>query len=178
MLSQCGVFMEEPPECLSDSVDLRPEGCPVRGEGFEPCLSFKLDVRDYNLELSDSVSNLSLHFSIVCFRQFLMLPGEVFFNLGFRSSIPDSFARLFANTSLTPVIVFSNPASSLLAWVTHAYYQSSSGWSQFFLGFDGRCRLCRIGPRVRCFRGCSGGIYLPAGALSQRSCSDPSACNQ
>ena len=82
-LSQCDVFMEEPPECLMDSVDLRPEGCSVRREGFEPCLSFKPDVRDYTLELSDSVSNLSLHFSVVCFRQFLMLPGEVSFNLGF-----------------------------------------------------------------------------------------------
>ena len=82
-LSQCGVFMEEPPECLTDSVDLGQEGCSVRGEGFEPCLSFKLDVREYTLELSDSVSNLSLHFSVVCFRQFFMLPGEVSFNLGF-----------------------------------------------------------------------------------------------
>ena len=76
-LSQCGVFMEESPECLTDSVDLGPEGCSVRGEGFEPCLSLKLDVREYTLELSDSVSNLSLHFSVVCFRQLLMLPGEV-----------------------------------------------------------------------------------------------------
>ena len=83
VLSQCGVFMEEPPECLTDSVDLRPEGCSVRGEGFEPCLSIKLDVRDYTLELSDSVSNLFLHLSVVFFRQFLMLPGEVSFNLGF-----------------------------------------------------------------------------------------------
>ena len=73
--------MEEPPECLTDSVDLGPEGCSVRGEGLEPCLSFKLDVREYTLELSDSVSNLSLHFSVVCFRQFLMLPGEMSFNL-------------------------------------------------------------------------------------------------
>ena len=53
--------MEESPECLTDSVDLGPEGCSVRGEGFEPCLSFKLDVREYTLESSDSVSNLSLH---------------------------------------------------------------------------------------------------------------------
>ena len=52
-------------------------------EGFEPCLSFKLDVREYTLELSDSVSNLSLRFNGVCFRQFLMLPGEVSFDLGF-----------------------------------------------------------------------------------------------
>ena len=35
-LSQCGVFMEEPPECLTDSVDLGPEGCSVRREGFWP----------------------------------------------------------------------------------------------------------------------------------------------
>ena len=46
-LSQCGVFMEEPAECLTDSVDLRPDGCSVRREGFEPCLPFKLDVRYY-----------------------------------------------------------------------------------------------------------------------------------
>ena len=59
MLSQCGVLMEEPPECLTDSVDLGPEGCYVHGEGLEPCLYFKLDVREYTLELSDSVSNLS-----------------------------------------------------------------------------------------------------------------------
>ena len=115
-LSQCGVFMEKSAECLTDSVDLRPEGCSVCGEGFEPCLSFKLDVR---LDLSDSVSNLFLHFSVVCFRQFLMLPGEVPFNLDFRSSILVIFARLFANSSLSPVIAFSSPASSLLAWVTH-----------------------------------------------------------
>ena len=75
--------MEEPPECLTDSVDLGPEGCSVRGEGFEPCLSFKVDVREYTLELSDSVSNLSLHFSVICFRQFSVLPGEVSFDLGF-----------------------------------------------------------------------------------------------
>ena len=75
--------MEEPPECLTDSVDLGPEGSSVRTEGFEPCLSFKLDAREYTLELSDSVSNLSLHFSVVCFRQFSMLPGEVSLDLGF-----------------------------------------------------------------------------------------------
>ena len=51
--------MEKPPECLTDSVDLGPEKRSVCGEGFEPCLSFKLDVREYTLELSDLVSNLS-----------------------------------------------------------------------------------------------------------------------
>ena len=81
-LSQVGVFME-PPVFLTDSVDLGPDGCSLRGEGFEPCLSFKLDIRAYTLELSDSVSNLSLHFSVVCFRQFSMLPGEMSFDLGF-----------------------------------------------------------------------------------------------
>ena len=35
-LSQCGVFMEAPPECLTGSVDLGPEGCSVCGEGFKP----------------------------------------------------------------------------------------------------------------------------------------------
>ena len=64
-----------------DSVDLGQEGCSVRGEGFEPCLSFKL-VSEYTLELSDSVSNISLHLSVVYFRQFSMLPGEVSFDLG------------------------------------------------------------------------------------------------
>ena len=38
---------------------------------------------NYTLELSNSVSNLSLHFSVVCFRQFSVLPGEVSFDLGF-----------------------------------------------------------------------------------------------
>ena len=75
--------MEEPPECLTDSVDLGTEGCSVRREGFEPCLSFKLDVREYTLDLSDSVSNLSLYFSVVCFRQFSVLQGEVSFVLRF-----------------------------------------------------------------------------------------------
>ena len=44
--------MEEPPECLTDSVDLGPEGCSVRREGFQLSLSLKLDVREYTLELS------------------------------------------------------------------------------------------------------------------------------
>ena len=119
-LSQCGVFMEEPPEGLTDSVDPGPEGWSVREEGFEPCLSFKLDVREYTLELSDSASNFSLHFSVVCFRRFSMLPDEVSFDLRFSLSILVSFASFFANSSLTPVIAFSSPASSLLTWVTHA----------------------------------------------------------
>ena len=37
----------------------------------------------------------------------------------FRSLILVSFARLFANSSLIPVIAFSSSASPFLAWVTH-----------------------------------------------------------
>ena len=70
-------------ECLTDSVDLGPEGCSIRGEGFKPCLPFKLGVREYTLELSGSISNLSLYFNVVGFRQFSMLPSEVSFDLGF-----------------------------------------------------------------------------------------------
>ena len=36
--------MEEPPDGLTNSVDLRPESCSIREEGFEPRLPFKLDV--------------------------------------------------------------------------------------------------------------------------------------
>ena len=112
--------MEEPPEFLMDSVDLGPEGCSVRGEGFELRLSFNFDVREYTLELSDSVPNLSLHFSVVCFRQLSMLPGEMSFGFAFQSFILVRFAKLFANSSLTSIIAYSSLASSLLTWVTHA----------------------------------------------------------
>ena len=154
-LSQCGVFMEVPPECLTDSVDLGTEGYSVRKNGFEPCLSLKFDVRKYSLELSDSVSNLSLHFSVVCFRQFSVLPGEVSFDLGYSPSILVSFARLFANFCFIPVIAFSSPASSLLTWVTHTV---SIGRSSIVVRVLSTCsvlcRLCRGGPRVRCYQGC------------------------
>ena len=59
-LSQCCVLMKGPSECLKDSAYLGPEGCSVRKEGFGPCLYFELDVREYNLELSDSRPNLFL----------------------------------------------------------------------------------------------------------------------
>ena len=75
--------MEEPPESLTDSVDPEPESCSVRGEGFERCLSSKLDVKEYTLELSDSVSDLSLRISVFCFRQFSMVSGEMSFDLRF-----------------------------------------------------------------------------------------------
>ena len=157
-LSQCGVFMEEPSECLADSVDLGPEGCSARREDFEHCLSFKLDVREYTLELSDSVSNLSPHFSVVCFRQFSMLLGEVSFDLGFSVVDTRQLCQVVSNSSLTPVIVFSSPAYSLLAWgptrCRLADHQSSSGRSQLVL----RCWLCRGGPRIRYYQGCPRGF--------------------
>ena len=82
-LSQCCVLLMEPSECLTDSAYLGPEGCSVRREGFEPCLSFVLDVRDYTLELSDSVSNLFLYFGVIRFRQFFDAPGPGVFQLWF-----------------------------------------------------------------------------------------------
>ena len=109
-LSQCGVFMEEPPECLTDSVDLGPEGCSIRREGFEPCLSLKLDVREYTFELIPSrisllISVSSVSVSFRCSRARCLSTSD------FRSSILVSFARLFANSFLTPVIAFSSLSS-------------------------------------------------------------------
>ena len=82
-LSQCCVLMKEPSECNTDSAYLGSEGCSVRRECFEPCLSFKLDVREYTLELSDSRPDLFLYFGVIRFRQFSMLQGQVFFNFDF-----------------------------------------------------------------------------------------------
>ena len=172
--------MEEPPECLTDSIDLGPEGCSVCGEGFEPCLSFKLDVREYTLELSDSVSNLSLHFSVVCFRQFLMLPGEESFNLEF--SAVDTrqlcqFVRQLISHSRHCLFEPSQLSSGLGD-------QHGVDWLIINCRLNLFCALtCAVGyagggPRVRCYQGYSGGFYLPARALSQRSYSDLSACNQ
>ena len=45
-LSQRLVFMEERPDGLMNSVDLQPESCSIRREGFEPRLPFKLDVEE------------------------------------------------------------------------------------------------------------------------------------
>ena len=175
--------MEEPPECLTDSVDLRLEGCSVRGEGFEPCLSFKLDVRDNTLELSDSVSNLSLHFSVVCFRQFLMLPGEVSFNLGFsvvdtrqlcqvvRQLISHFRDCLFEPSQLTSGLGDPHGVDWLII-------NRRQGGLNLFCALTCAVGLCRGSPRVRCYQGCSGWFYLPAGALSQRSYPELSACNQ
>ena len=64
-----------------------------------------------NLSLCSSVSSVPVNFR--CSRARCLSTSD------FRSSILVSFARLFANSSLTPVIAFSSPASSLLAWVTH-----------------------------------------------------------
>ena len=111
-LSQCGVFMEEPPECLTDSVDLGPEGSSVRGGGFEPCLS--------SSSMSESaLSSFLIRSRISLFISVSSVSVRFLSTSDFRSSILVSFARLFANSSLVPVIAFSSPASSLLAWVTH-----------------------------------------------------------
>ena len=67
---------------------LGPEGCSARGEGFEPCLSFKLDVREYTLELSDSVSNLSA-FRCRLFPSVFDAPGRGVFR-------PRSFGRRYS----------------------------------------------------------------------------------
>ena len=48
-LSQRLIFMEEPPDGLTNSVDLRPESCCICGEGFEPRLPFKLIVGELAL---------------------------------------------------------------------------------------------------------------------------------
>ena len=64
------------------------------------------------ISLFISVSSISVSFR--CSRARCLSTSD------FRSSILVSFARLFANySSLTPIIAFSSPASSLLAWVTH-----------------------------------------------------------
>ena len=80
-LSQRSVLMKEPPECLTDSVDLGPKSCSVRMEGSSlACLSF--DIGKVALELSDSVSDIFLDFGVVRFRNLLMLPGQMPFHLG------------------------------------------------------------------------------------------------
>ena len=79
-LSQRLVFMEEPPDGLTNSVDLRPESCSIRGEGFEPRLPFKLDVGELAFKLLHSVSNILLNFGVVRFGQFSAFPGQVLFD--------------------------------------------------------------------------------------------------
>ena len=44
-----------------NSVDLGPDSFSHRREGFKPCLSFKFEVREYALKLSNSVSNLLIN---------------------------------------------------------------------------------------------------------------------
>ena len=95
------------------------------------------------ISLNISVSSISVSFR--CSRAGCLSSSDF-------QSILVSFDRIFANSSLTPVIAFSSPASSLLAWVTTRFrladHQSSPGWSRLVLRFDVRCRLCRGGPRV------------------------------
>ena len=66
--------MEEPPDGLTNSVDLRPESCSIRREG-EPRLPFKLDAGELAFKLLQSVSN--------SFGQFSAFPGQVLFDFGF-----------------------------------------------------------------------------------------------
>ena len=133
------------------------------------------------LELSDSVSNLSLHFSGVCFRQFLMLPGVVSFDFGF----------LVVDTRQLCQVV-----CQLISYSRHCLFepsQLSSGlidphgvdWLIINRRLNLFCALtCAVGYAgevlefdvIKVARG--GGGYLPARALSQRSYSDLSACNQ
>ena len=63
------------------------------------------------ISLCISVSSVSV--------SFFMLPGEVSFDLGFSVVDTRQLCQVVRHTSLTPVIAFSSPASSLLAWVTH-----------------------------------------------------------
>ena len=81
-LSQRLVFMEESPDGLTDSVNLRPESCSVRGDGFEPRLSLELDVGELALQPPDSRPNLFLNFGVVRFGQFSAFPGQVLFDFG------------------------------------------------------------------------------------------------
>ena len=74
--------MEERPDGLTNSVDLRPESCSIRREGFEPRLSFKLDVGELALQLLHSVSNILLNFGVVRFGQLSAFPGQVLFDFG------------------------------------------------------------------------------------------------
>ena len=80
------------------------------------------------ISLFISVSSVSVSFR--CSRARCLSTSD------FRSSILVSFARLFANSSLTPVIAFSSPASSLLAWVTHTV---SIGWSSIVVRVLSTC---------------------------------------
>ena len=77
------VFMEEPPDGLTNSVDLLPESCSIRGEDFDPRLPFKLDVGELAFKLLHSVSNILLNFGVVRFGQFSAFPGQVLLDLGF-----------------------------------------------------------------------------------------------
>ena len=82
-LSQRLVFMEEPPDGLTNSVDLPPESCSILREGFEPRLPFKIDVGELAFKLLHSVSNILLNFGVIPFGQFSAFPGQVLFDFGF-----------------------------------------------------------------------------------------------
>ena len=119
-LSQCGVFMEEPPELNVSRILLvwdRRVTLFVERASSLACLSISMSESTLSSFLIRSrisfcilVSTVSVSFR--CSRARCLSTSD------FRSSILVSFARLFVNSSLTPVIDFLNPAASLLAWVT------------------------------------------------------------
>ena len=126
------------------------------------------------ISLFISVSSVSVSFG--CSRARCLSTSD------FRSSILVSFARLFANSSPIPVIAFSSPASSLLAWVTHTV---SIGWSSIVVRVLSTCSALWRALSAMPGRSSSsmlsrllGRVYPPAGVLSQRSYSDLSVCNQ
>ena len=117
------------------------------------------------ISLFISVSSVSVSFR--CFRARRLSTSD------FRSSIHVSFARLFANSSLIPVIAFSSPASSLLAWVTHTVS----------IGFINRRQdAINLFCALTCAVGDAGEVLefdvIKVAVISQRSYSDFSACNQ
>ena len=81
--NECCILMEDSSECLADSVNLGPESCSVYWEGFEPSLSFYFYIWELSLKILDSISYLLLNFRVTRLCQFLMLPGQVFFDFGF-----------------------------------------------------------------------------------------------
>ena len=83
--SQRSVFMKEPSDGLTISVNLGPESCFVREEGFELRLFFKFEVGELALKPFHSISNILLNFGVVRFGQFPTLPGQVLLDFGSHS---------------------------------------------------------------------------------------------
>ena len=112
--------MEEPPDGLTNSINLGPESCFVRGDGFEPRLSFKFEVRELALKLFSCDLEYLVEFRCRPFPSVFGAPWPSASRPDFRSSTYNSFARLLASSSLILVMASLTPARSLVAWVTHA----------------------------------------------------------